>query len=153
MKLTSGNHLLPFLCILITAGSAGCKKAQQAAQPPASAMPAAAVIWPAKCKTERGSFTVTIQPTGGGITLNKHFSLNITLTPDEGASVPTSVSATADMPSHGHGMNTAPETIHEGGQRYRANGMLFHMAGDWSIMVEITAGAKIERAFFPITIE
>ncbi len=151
MKITTGTHLLAFLCILITVGATGCKKAQETAVPPAT--PAAASTWPATRKTERGNFTVTVQPAGGAITLNKHFSLSVILTPDAGASVPTSVSVNADMPGHGHGMNTAPETIHEEGQRYRADGMLFHMAGDWSIMVEITAGAKIERAFFPITVE
>jgi hypothetical protein len=57
------------------------------------------------------------------------------------------------MPSHGHGMNTKPETIHVDGQRYRANGMLFHMAGEWSIVVEISAGANTERAVFPVSIE
>jgi hypothetical protein len=151
MNITTGTHLLAFLCILITVGTTGCKKAQETAIPPAT--PAAAPIWPATRKTDRGNFTVTIQPAGSGITLNKHFSLNAILTPETGASAPTSVSVNADMPSHGHGMNTAPETIHEEGQRYRADGMLFHMAGDWSIMVEITAGGKIERAFFPINVE
>ena len=142
-----------FLCILIAASGAGCKKASESAQLPPPSAPTAAAIWPAQRKTDGGNFTVTIQPEGGGITTNKHFSLNVVLEAGAGAAAPNSVAVDADMPSHGHGMNTKPETIHEGGARYRADGMLFHMAGEWSIMVEISAGTTKERAFFPVSIE
>ncbi|MGB8168608.1 MAG: FixH family protein, partial [Chthoniobacteraceae bacterium] len=114
---------------------------------------AAVEKWPATRKTDGGNFTVTIQPSGGGITRNRHFSLGVLVEPGAGAAAPASVSVDADMPSHGHGMNTKPETVHEESQRYRADGMLFHMAGEWSIMVEISAGAAQERAFFPVSIE
>lgn len=146
-------HLPISLCLLIAATSAGCKKAPETSQLPPSGAPAATATWPAKGKTDRGNFTVTIQPEGGGITRNQHFSLGVIVEPNAGAATPASVSVDADMPSHGHGMNTKAETIHESGQRYRANGMLFHMAGEWSIMVEISAGGMQERAFFPVSIE
>lgn len=147
------NCLPAILCIAITAACAGCKKASETAQPPPPSAPAATAGWPAKRKTEGGKFTVTIQPEGGAITMNRHFALSVIVEPSAEAGKPDSVVVDADMPSHGHGMNTKPETIHEGGARYRANGMLFHMAGDWSIMVEIDAGTTKERAFFPLTIE
>lgn len=153
MKITTGKHLLIFLCILIMGSTVGCKKAQETPRLSAPATPAPAAAWPATRKTDRGNFTVTIEPSGGGITLHKHFSLAVVLVPGTGTEMPTAVSVNADMPSHGHGMNTTPETIHEQGPRYRTDGMLFHMAGEWSIMVEITAGAQIERAFFPVTVE
>ena len=141
------------LCILIAMAAPGCKKAPETVQPPPPGVPAVAAAWPAKRKTDRGNFTVTIQPEGGGITTNRHFSLDVLLEPGAGAGTPNSVLVDADMPSHGHGMNTKPETAPAGGNRYRASGMLFHMAGDWSIMVEISAGAAKERAFFPVSIE
>jgi hypothetical protein len=108
--------------------------------------------WPATRKTDGGKFTVTIQP-DGPITTNKHFALEVVIEPGAGASAPSGIVVDADMPSHGHGMNTKPETAHEGGSRYRTKGMLFHMEGDWSIMVEVSAGATKERAFFPVSIE
>lgn len=139
--------------MLIVVAVGGCKKAPEAGQlPPPDASPAA-VTWPITRQTDRGNFTVTIQPEGGGITRNEHFSLGVLVEPGAGAGTPTGVSVDADMPSHGHGMNTKPETIPEGGNRYRANGMLFHMAGEWSIVVEVSAGATRERVFFPVSIE
>ncbi len=153
LKNIARSHLPALLCIAIAAAAPGCRKAPDPTQAPPPATPAAAAIWPAKRKTDRGNFTVTIQPEGGNIAVNKHFSIGVTVEPGAEAAAPASVSVDADMPSHGHGMNTKPETIHEGGQRYRANGMLFHMEGEWSIVVEISAGATKERAAFPVLIE
>jgi hypothetical protein len=145
--------LLPaFLGLLMTSVS-GCQKAPEAARFSPPATPAATATWPAKRQTDRGNFTVTIRPEGGAITRNQHCSLEVLVEPGTGAGSPASVSVEADMPSHGHGMNTKPETTPEGGHRYRARGMLFHMAGEWSIMVEVSAGAASERAFFPVSIE
>jgi YtkA-like len=153
LKLPIRACLPAFLCILIAAAGAGCEKASEPGRIPPPEAPAAAAAWPAKGKTDRGNFTVTIQPEGGGITRNKHFALEVLVEPAAGAGAPTGVVVDADMPSHGHGMNTKAETTHEEGPRYRARGMLFHMAGEWSIVVEVTAGAAQERAFFPVTIE
>lgn len=94
-----------------------------------------------------------LRPEGGGIVRNGHFSLEVVLEPGPGAGVPDSVVVDADMPSHGHGMHTKPETVAEGGHRYRVKGMLFHMAGEWSISVTITAGRTVERAWFPVLVE
>lgn len=138
---------------MLMASIAGCKKAPETGSPLPSPAPIAAPTWPAKRQTDRGNFHVTIQPEGGAITRNRHFSLEVLVEPGAEAKAPASVSVDADMPSHGHGMNTKPETIHEGGSRYRAKGMLFHMAGQWSIMVEISEGANKERAFFPVSME
>ncbi len=148
MKTTTRVYVLARFSFLILAG---CEKAPTPL--PAPGTPAAAAAWPAKRKTNRENFTVTIQPTGGRIVRNEHFSLEVVIEPGPGAGTPTSIVVDADMPSHRHGMNTQPETIHEGGQRYRTNGMLFHMAGEWSISVAITAGSGEERALFPVSIE
>jgi hypothetical protein len=146
-------RLVCFLCIVITTVGGCGKKSEPGLQVPPPAAPAAGVAWPAKRATDGGNFTVTIQPEAGGITRGSHFSLDVVVEPAAGAAVPDSVVVDADMPSHGHGMNTKPETAKVDGNRYRASGMLFHMAGDWSIMVEISAGATKERAFFPVSIE
>ena len=124
-------------------------------KPPAPPTPAPPVSasWPATRKTERGNFTVTIQPRGGKIVRGEHFTLDIQVEPATGSGTPVSVVADADMPSHGHGMNTKAETIPESGPRYRADGMLFHMEGEWSISVAVSAGKGEERALFPVTIE
>jgi hypothetical protein len=153
MTLVARTNFTVSLCVLLIASLAGCKPASDRSAAPDPATPAPGPTWPAKRKTDRGNFTVTIQPAGGRITRNEHFSLEVLLEPEAGAATPSSVLVDADMPDHGHGMNTKPETIHEGGARYRANGMLFHMEGEWSIAVEVTIGAMKERALFPVSLE
>ena len=43
----------------------------------------------------------------------------------------------ADMPEHRHGMNYAPSLRELGPNRFRAEGMLFHMPGRWRITFEL----------------
>jgi len=57
------------------------------------------------------------------------------------------------MPAHGHGMNTQPEVVAGKEGDYRVDGMLFHMAGEWVITVEVGSQGKMERASFPVQIE
>jgi hypothetical protein len=139
----------------MVAMDAGCGKGRDPAQLPGPGAPAAAVpaAWPATRQTDRGNFGVTIRPEGGSITRNRHFSLEVVLKPGSGAGAPDGVLVDADMPAHRHGMNTKPEIVHEGGQSYRVNGMLFHMAGEWSITVVISVGKTEERAAFPVLVE
>jgi len=147
-------HLLTRACLLACLGltTMSCRKTSPST-PPTPAPAAPTVAWPATGKTERGNFTVTIQPRGGKIVRGEHFTLDVTVEPAAGVGAPVSVIADADMPSHGHGMNTKAETVHEAGPRYRADGMLFHMGGEWSISVAVSAGKGEERALFPVTIE
>lgn len=147
-------NLLLRACLLacLSFPSISCRKAP--APPPAPTVaPPLTASWPATRKTERGNFTVTIQPRGGKIVRGEHFTLEVQVEPVTGVGTPVSVVADADMPSHGHGMNTKAETVHETGSRYRADGMLFHMGGEWSISVAVSAGKGEERALFPVTIE
>jgi hypothetical protein len=44
-----------------------------------------------------------------------------------------------DMPAHGHGLPTGPETRDLGGGRYEIEGMKFQMGGEW--FVEFTVDA------------
>ncbi|MEQ1861633.1 MAG: FixH family protein [Chthoniobacteraceae bacterium] len=146
------TFLFSFVGIAILLADAGCGKAPAPARIAEPAPPVAA-IWPATRKTDRGNFGVTIRPHGGRIVRNEHFSIEVVLEPGAGAGAPVSVVVDADMPAHQHGMNTKAETVHEGGNRYRANGMLFHMAGEWMITVDVAAGSTKERASFPVAIE
>ena len=57
------------------------------------------------------------------------------------------------MPAHQHGMNTKPELTDKGDGKYKVDGMLFHMSGDWVIFVDVTRGEATERASFPVLVE
>lgn len=117
--------------------------------PPAPAISS----WPATQETDGGNFEVTLQPEGGEILRNQHFALELRLKPEDGDSTGITVAVDADMPAHQHGMNTKPEVSEIDGGGYRVEGMLFHMAGDWVISVDVTRNKKTERAAFPVSVE
>jgi hypothetical protein len=51
----------------------------------------------------------------------------------------------ATMPEHKHGMNYAP-TLNAGGEgRYRVEGLLFHMPGNWEVAFDVRSGGEIQR--------
>lgn len=57
----------------------------------------------------------------------------------------TDVTYHAEMPAHGHGMNSMPEitATHIAGE-YTVKGSVFHMPGDWLATIEIRYGKKLE---------
>lgn len=139
--------------LLLAALAIGCSKAPETALTPAPTPSNLAQSWPAKKPTNGGSFTVQLRPIGPAIPNNAHFSLDVLVEPTASAASPVSVVVDADMPSHGHGMNTTAETKLVDAHRYRTDGMLFHMGGEWVITVEVATATGKERAHFPVTIE
>lgn len=111
------------------------------------------VSWPAKMKTEGGGYLVEMTPTEGKIEGNKHFSLNVSVTPTASKQSEFSVIVDANMPFHGHGMNTQPELVADGENKYRVDGMLFHMDGEWEITVDVQRDEAKERATFQVLLE
>jgi hypothetical protein len=109
--------------------------------------------WPTTRKTQDGSFAVTVKPLAGEIVENEHFSLDVTIAGENATTKPLQVKVDADMPAHQHGMNTQPEISAKGDLRYQVDGMLFHMAGEWVITVDVTRDGKTERASFPVQVE
>ena len=94
-----------------------------------------------------------MNPTGGEIVENKHFSPDLHVKSTVTTAGVLEVKVDADMPAHGHGMNTQPEVVAGKEGAYRVDGMLFHMAGEWVITVEVGSQGKMERASFPVQIE
>jgi hypothetical protein len=114
----------------------------------------ATTSWPSTKSSDRGGFEVSVQPVGGVIELLEHFSLDVTVVPmRDGGAGGMRVMVDADMPAHRHGMNTKPEIIEVGPGHYRVSGLLFHMAGDWVIMVDVSGDGQSERASFPVSVE
>ena len=94
-----------------------------------------------------------MEPGDGGISWNKHFSLDLIIKPEKGDPGTLKVLVDADMPAHKHGMNTKPEMVNQGDMRHHVDGMLFHMKGDWVITVEVTSKGRTEKAEFPVHIK
>jgi hypothetical protein len=75
------------------------------------------------------------------IEVSRHFSLSILVCP---ADAELRV-VDATMPAHRHGMNYRPSLKPLGGGRWRADGLLFHMAGAWELRIELRhSGRSVE---------
>ena len=48
----------------------------------------------------------------------------------------------ATMPEHRHGMNYRPSVADLGASRWRAEGLLWHMAGHWELAFEVEHGGQ-----------
>ena len=130
--------------------SAGCKEDEPDASGPEAISSAE---WPATETTDGGSFEVTVDPEPEKIVLYKHFALDVKVGAKDGESSGIAIVADADMPEHRHGMNTKPEVSEIEAGHFRVEGMLFHMAGQWVITVDVTRGEKTESAEFPVYME
>jgi len=51
----------------------------------------------------------------------------------------------ATMPEHRHGMNYAPTLKDKGEGRYRVEGLLFHMPGNWEVAFDVRSGGEVQR--------
>jgi len=101
--------------------------------------------------TDGGSFRITWRPVPDPPPLNELFSVDVAVTGASDRTEPHVVDAVdvdAGMPGHGHGMNTRPITTPLGDGRYSAAGLLFHMPGEWELVVKVTSGELTEVARF-----
>lgn len=76
--------------------------------------------------------------------VGKHFALEIATCAKDGKTAPESLKVDAQMPEHRHGMNYAPTVTRTGPQRWRAEGLMFHMPGRWQLSFELRASGKSE---------
>lgn len=79
------------------------------------------------------------------IPMARHFALDVQLCERDGVSVAQLTKADASMPAHKHGMNYRPTIKPLGNGRFRIDGMMFHMAGQWQLAFEVQAGKEIIR--------
>ncbi|HEX5092792.1 MAG TPA: hypothetical protein VFV84_08925 [Burkholderiales bacterium] len=122
--------LLPLLtALLASAGAPACELPGGPAQ---------------SLKTD--SFTVLYR--AAPIQVGRHFTLDLAVCPP-----PESVRVDASMPAHRHGMNYQPSVVPLGDGRYRAEGLMFHMPGDWQFLFEVRSGGKTERATHDLHVE
>jgi hypothetical protein len=75
------------------------------------------------------------------IVVGKHFALRLQVCPADARLDKVD----ASMPEHRHGMNYRPSLQALGGGLYRAEGLMFHMAGRWELQFDVQAGGRSER--------
>ena len=80
--------------------------------------------------------------------VGQYFTVDFAVCP-----APESVRVDAWMPEHKHGMNYRPTIAATGEGRYRAEGLMLHMAGKWELVFEVRAKDKVERVAQIIQLE
>jgi hypothetical protein len=104
---------------------------------------------PAGAQTLRdGDLSAAWWPEPATITVGQPFVLQLQLCPAQ--AVLLRVDAT--MPEHRHGMNYKPSLKALGGGRWRAEGLLWHMAGRWELRLDVRAGGAERRLLHSITL-
>jgi len=78
------------------------------------------------------------------VSVARHFALEVAVCAKTPAA-PESIKVDAHMPEHRHGMNYAPEVRQTAPGRWRAEGLMFHMPGNWEFVFEIRAAGKSDR--------
>jgi len=87
-----------------------------------------------------GDTAVSYRSTPPKVPVGQPFSLDIAVCP-----APQGLRVDAQMPAHRHGMNYRPSIATTGPGRYRAEGLLFHMPGDWEFVFDVTTAAGQHR--------
>ena len=94
------------------------------------------------------SATSTILYRTAPLRVGEHFAVEFAVCP-----APEAVKVEAWMPEHRHGMNYKPAVAALGGGRYRAEGLMFHMAGRWELVFELRSAGKTERLAHSVRLE
>lgn len=102
-----------------------------------------------------GTFSVVLKSSPAPIPLNEPFELtvDVRLARPVDDTNPLWLAVEATMPEHAHGMNTRPrvEALPDG--RFAVKGLLFHMAGEWELVLNIAKGRIHEQARTRVLIE
>lgn len=87
------------------------------------------------------------------IAVAEPFALVLSVCARPGAEAVEGIAVDAVMPEHRHGMNYRPSVIDGPGERFLAEGMLFHMPGKWRLIFDVRAGGITERLTHDLTVE
>ena len=123
-------------------GLLGCGKQQDSAAGGSDALGG-----PTSGATDGGTYLVEYETDPSPIPLSDDFTMRTRVTDQEGRWIEdATVVVNAEMPAHGHGMNTVPTTTYEADGWYRTEGMLFHMPGDWEIIIDVAGDGGVETS-------
>ena len=99
-------------------------------------------------KIQSGKYLVLYRTQPAPLKVGRHFALEFAVCP-----TPESVRVDAGMPEHKHGMNYRPTVTATGEGRYKAEGLMLHMAGKWELVFEVRSKDSVERAVQVIRLE
>lgn len=93
-----------------------------------------------------GKFSVELTTSPDPIPKNQPFDVNFRVIPKSGTLSDEEVVVDARMPAHFHGMNRIAKVTRVKGGAWKAEGLIFHMAGRWELYIDVTRGGETERA-------
>lgn len=96
----------------------------------------------------QGAVQAAWWPEPAPIAVGKPFALRLQLCPADAQLLRVD----ATMPEHRHGMNYKPSLQSQGGGRWRAEGLLWHMAGRWELRLDVQAAGTRHRLLQSVTL-
>lgn len=102
-----------------------------------------------------GVFHLAYQLSSEPIPINEMFQMRLKVRDADqpGQWIPDAeISVEARMPAHNHGMNVRPVVTQEDDATYTVDGMMFHMPGNWVIMVDIRHDGRQDTVFIDRTL-
>ena len=134
----------------MTAGAAAFVAALAlVAAPMARAQPAAkdacAVAGPGTRLAESAQYRLAWRSDPAPIPVGRLFALEVTVCPRAPGRAAAALGVDARMPAHGHGMNYKPSVKPAGDGRFRVEGLMFHMPGQWELVFELRESGRVER--------
>lgn len=104
----------------------------------AGACPLPAAVAAGEQRVVQGSIEVAWRAEPAGLAVGQPFALQVQLCP----ATARLLQVDATMPEHRHGMNYRPSVRPLGEGRWRAEGLLWHMAGRWELAFEVDAAGE-----------
>ena len=100
--------------------------------------------------SDAGVYTVSFEPDGSPIAINKIQTWTIHVETADGTLVDdAAIAVGGGMPEHGHGLPTQPEvTENLGGGDYKVEGIKFQMPGWWIVTFDIDSEAGHDSVTF-----
>jgi len=107
---------------------------------------------PGAQRVESARYVIAWRADPQKIPLGRHFAIDMVACARPGAAAATGITVDATMPAHGHGMNYKPSIKATGDNRWRAEGLMFHMPGQWELAFDVRGADKPERAKQAVTV-
>lgn len=103
-----------------------------------------------RARSEGGLYVASVRPEQGQARVGALHRWIATVTSADGTPItPRRLAFTAGMPQHGHGTVTRPQVTRRlGPGEYLVEGVKFHMAGEWTLVLSIDGEAGPDRVVF-----
>jgi hypothetical protein len=91
---------------------------------------------------ESPNFTIAYEPSVWPIPVGKLFAVRVQVCSKNSSDVVSGLKIDADMPAHKHGMNYKPSVSKQSDTVFFAQGLMFHMPGQWRLQFEFETSAN-----------